>query len=539
MENITCKDDTNLRSGCLTLANTVTYNMGRGVNEMTEEIQDYGYVWTGYNLPVNLEIFVGDMTANGQDEVVAVHPTGSIFIFRYDGTIFRRIYALNLGRRITKAVVGDVDGDGQKEIVVASGNVFVVFKWRGGRFERIYVSPVMEAEITDITIGDLTGDMTDEIVVVAGRTRIKVFKHQLGSYVLVAEKSSMMHSEIKIGNVAGLAKKQLVTIEYVATPGGDKLTLFVLSNDQLEVVMEGTIGMKADKLITVKDVDNDYRDEIIIGTSNGRRLLVIGVSGRIFSRKWLSSGFPGVIEDVEAADWDKDGRTEIFIAVGVQVYIYKLRGRDYVLVKKIELDIFAVSFAKGDVEKDGFIEVIVVSKAGVIIILKDFFEAKSQFLVQETIVIPKKQPPAIKVAEVKVDKVVIIRKESIKGKIIISGKFLVSILYVAEPDRKVFAVSAEIPFTHFVPVPGLVPSHRIFVDINVEYVDFRFNPNTPREIEVVIVAQIIVFDVIVKERKPLSVFAKEHGVSSEELAKINKKSIGTDIEPGEKIKLPV
>lgn len=513
--------------------------MWRGVNEMTEEIQDYGYVWTGYNLPVNIEIFVADITGNGQEEVVAVHPTGSIFIFRYDGKIFRRISALNLGRRITKAVVGDVDGDGRKEIVVASGNVFVVFKWIGGRFERIYISPVIEPEITDITVGDLTGDMVDEIVVVAGRTRIKVYKHQAGSYVLTAEKTSMMHLEVRIGNVAGLTKKQLVTLEYVATPGGDKLTLFVLSNDQLEIVMQGTIRMNADRLLTVKDVDNDHMDEIIIATSKRRRLLVIGVSGQTFSRKWLSSGFPGAIEDVETADWDKDGGTEIFISVGAHVYVYKLRGREYVLVKKIEMDIFVVSFAKGDVEKDGFIEVIVVSKAGVIIILKDFFEAKSQFLVQETIFIPKKQPPAIKVAEVKVDKVIIFKKEAIKGKVIISGKFLVNILYVAEPDRRVFAIDAEIPFTHFVPVPGLVPSHRIFVDVDVEYVDFRFNPNSPREIEVVIVAQINVFDVIVKERKSLNVFAEEYGISSEKLARINKKSIGADIEPGEKIKLPV
>lgn len=513
--------------------------MGRGVNEMTEEFQDYGYVWTGYNLSPNLEIFVGDITGNGQDEVVAVHPTGSIFIFRYDGKIFRRIHALNLGRRITKAVVGDIDGDGQKEIVVASGNVFVVFKWRSGRFERIYISPGMEAEITDISIGDLTGDMTDEIVVVAGRTRLKIYKHQSGSFGLVTEKTSLMHLEVKIGNVAGLMKKQLVTLEYVATPGGDKLTLYVLSNDQLEIVMQGTIGVTADRLYSLKDIDDDHRDEIIIGTSNKRRLLVIGISGQTFTRKWLSSGFPSVIEDVEAADWDKDGRTEIFVSAGVHVYVYHLRGKEFVLVKKIEMDIFVVGFSKGDVEKDGFIEVIVVSKAGVIIILKDFFEAKSQFLVQETIPIPKKLPPAIKVAEVKVDKVVIFKKDAIKGKIIISGKFLVNILYVAEPDRRVFAFDAEIPFTHFVPVPGLLPSHKIFVDVNVEYVDFRFTPSKPREIEVIIVAQIVVFDVIVKERKPLHDFAKEYGVSSEELAKINKKSIGTDIEPGEKIKLPV
>lgn len=506
---------------------------------MSQEIQDYGYVWTGYNLPVNLEIFVGDFTGFGQEEVVAVHPTGSIYIFRYDGKIFRRVSALNLGRRINKAAAGDVDGDGKKEIIIASGNSFVVFKWRGSRFERIYTSAAMEAEITDIAIGNLTGDMFDEIVIVVGRTKILIYKIQSGSLILITQRFSRSPLQVRIGSVIRHHRKQLVVLENVIGTGGDKLTLFILTNGQLEIVMEENIGIKGDVLLAVKDVDNDFMDEVIILTSNRRRVLILGVSGQIFTRKWLSHGFSGVIEDVEVADWDKDGSQEIFIAVGTKVYVYKLRGRDYVLVKQMDMEVYVVSFAKGDVEKDGYIEVIVISKTGVIIIVKDFFEAKSQFLVQQTIHMPKKLPPAIKVAEVKVDKVIIFKKEIIKGKIIISGKFLVNILYVAEPDRRVFAIDAEIPFTHFVPVPGLLPKHRVFVDVEVEYVDFRFNPTAPRTIEVVIVAQIIVFDLIVRERKPLRVFAKEHGVSSEELAKINKLSLESVIESGEKIKLPI
>ena len=353
--------------------------------------------------------------------------------------------------------MGDVDGDGKKEIIIASGNSFVVFKWRGGRFERIHISAAMEVEITDITIGDLTGDLVDEIVIVVGRTKILIYKIQGGSLILITERVSRTSLQVRIGSVIRHHQKQLVTLEHVAGSGGDKLTLFILTNGQLEIVIEETIGMKADVLLGVKDVDNDFMDEIIISTSNRRRLLVLGVSGQSLARKWLSHGFSGVIEDVEVADWDKDGRPEIFVAVGAQVHVYKLRGRDFVLVKQIDMEVYVVSFAKGDVEKDGYIEVIVISKTGVIIIVKDFFEAKSQFLVQQTVHIPKNLPPAIKVAEVKVDKVIIFRKEAIKGKIIISGKFLVNILYVAEPDRRVFAIDAEIPFTHFVPVPGLLP----------------------------------------------------------------------------------
>ena len=507
--------------------------------KMAQEVQDYGYVWTGYNLPANMEVFVGDFTGSKQNEVVAVHPTGNIFIFRYDGRIFRRVSALNLGRRITKAVVGDVDGDGRKEIIVASGNSFVVFKWRGGRFERIHTSVAMEAEITDIAAGNLTGGLVDEIVVVVRRMKILIYKIHTGSLVLITERASKVSLQIEIGNVIRHHQNQLVILEHVPGPGGDNLIVLILKGDQLEVVIEDRIGMKGDILLAVKDIDNDFMDEIIISVSNRRRLLVLGGSGTSFFRKWLSPSFSGVIEAVEVADWDRDGRSEIFIAVGSQVHIYTLRGRDYVLVKRIDMELHIASFAKGDLDRDGFIEVIVISKTGVITIVKDFFEAKSQFLVQQTVSIPKNLPPAIRVSGAKVDRVVIHRREPIRDRIIISGSFCVSIMYVAEPDRRVLAISAEIPFTHVVPVPGLQPGSRVRVDVEVEYVDSRFNSNNPRSIEVVIVAQIIVFDIVVRERRPVRAFASEHGVSCEELARINKLSIEGHIESGEKIKLPI
>ncbi len=506
---------------------------------MTEEMLEYGLLWSGYNLPSNLEIFVGDMTGNGQDEVVAVHPTGSIYIFRYDGRVFRRFSALNLGRRITKAVIGDIDGDGLKELIVASGNVFIVFKWRGNRFERVFVSTGMEANITDISVGDLTGNFVEDIVIVEGRNKIKVFESKNKGFILIAEKKYQMSVKIEVGNVAGIEKKQIIVLETAATAGGDRLEVLGVFEGQFKMLMEAGLGMRADKLLAVKDVDDNYRDEVIISVSNGRRILIMENVGNRLSRKWLSAGFSVSIGDVEVADWDKDGKNELFVAVGSRVFVFKLRGREFVNIKTIEMDLTLVSFSKGDVERDGFIEVVVVTVTGIIVIVKDFFEAKSQFLVQQTVYIPKKLPPAIKVAEVKVDKVMVFRKESIKGKVIVSGKFLVNILYVAKPDRRVFAFDVEIPFTHFIPIPNLRPGQKILVDVDVEYVDFRFNPAKPREIEVVIVAQVVAYDIINKKRQPLSGVAKEYNVSVKDIARINKLKEDQEIAEGEKIKLPV
>ncbi|MEW6623740.1 MAG: FG-GAP-like repeat-containing protein [Bacillota bacterium] len=505
---------------------------------MEEEKQEYGLIWTGYNLPTSMEIFVGDVTSNGQNEVVAIHPTGSVYIFRYDGRIFRRIAAVNLGRRILSGAIGDIDGDGQREIVVTSGNVFVVYKWRGSRLDRMLISPTMDSEITNLAVGDLTGDFVDDVAVVVGRTRIVVFQNVGGTLVELAERTSMMPVQIKIGNAVGLPRNQIIALESVSTAGGDVVRVFSLREGSLEEVNQLNIAVKADRLIAVKNVDDTFTDEIFISTSNRRRLLIIEFLGQSLVRKWLSAGFSAPIEAVESADWDKDGRNELFVAAGSQVFIYKLRGRDFILAKRIDVSAIVFSLAAGDVDRDGFIEVIAATSAGLIIILKDFFEAKSQFLVQETVFIPKKLPPAIKVAEVKVTKIIITRKEVIPGKIIVSGKFLVSILYVAEPDRRVFAFDAVIPFTHFVPVPGVLYSSRVAVDIIVEFVDFRFNPARPREIEVIIVAQVIVFDLVIKKTQTLESVATEYGVSAAELAKINKLAVDYTLQAGDKLMLP-
>lgn len=503
---------------------------------MQEQIVEYGLTWSGYNMPTNLEIFSGNITGEGLDEVVAVHPTGSIFIFRYDGKVFRRISAMNLGRRITKAAIGDIDGDNQKELIIASGTIFVVFKWKANRFTRVFVSESMDAEITDLVVGDLTGNFVDDIAIVVGKRRLCLYESRRDGFVLAAEMEYINPVEIDIGNVTGIGNKQLIVLEFLKIAGGDKLVVLVVEEGKFVVVAKSNIQLKAEKLLAVKSIGS-AKDNVIICTSNRKRIIIFEYYKASFSVRY-TSGFTSRVEDIETADWDKDGRNELFIAVGKQVLVYKPRGKELILVKKIDMDFLLASFAKGDIERDGYIEVVVVSNTGVIVIVKDFFESKSQFLVQQTVYIPKKLPSAIKVAEVKVDKIIVTKKDIITGKIIISGKFLVNILYVAEPDRRVFAIDAEIHFTHFVPVPRLKAGQKIFVDIVVEYVDFRFNSGNPREIEVIIVAQITVYDIVVKGKQTLSTIAKDYNVSSEKLAKVNKVSIDETLKEGDKIKLP-
>lgn len=500
--------------------------------------EEYGLIWTGYNLPVNLEIFVGDITSRGRDEVVAVHPTGSVFIFRYDNGIFKRISALNIGRRIAQAAIGDIDGDGQKELVIASGNQFIAYKWRSNRLDRLFVSPAVDDSITGLDIGKLTSSRQDEVAIAVGGKTVQVYRYEKVPK-LIAEKKLRKVIDLKVGNALGRESDQIIVFEGSGTAGGDSISLLMIVKNSLAKVFEANVAARADQLLGVKNVTGGFKDEILLATSGGRRLMVLEVSGQTLARRWVSSGFSSSIDAVEAADWDNDGKNELFVAVGTRVFVYKYRGGTFTLIKTAELSSPVFSLAAGDVDREGNIEVVAASKAGLVIILKDHFEAKSQFLIQEHVRIPKRLPAAIKIAEVKVTRVVISRKDVISGRIIVSGRFLISVMYVAEPDRRVFLFEEQIPFTHFIPVPGLRAGDRVFVDVITEYVDFRFNPAKPRELEVIIVAQVVVFDVVIRKEQPLVDLAKEYNVSVHELAKVNKMSVSDTVEAGGKLKLPL
>ncbi|MDX9872701.1 MAG: DUF3794 domain-containing protein [Clostridia bacterium] len=66
-----------------------------------------------------------------------------------------------------------------------------------------------------------------------------------------------------------------------------------------------------------------------------------------------------------------------------------------------------------------------------------------------------------------------IEKRILPGKVIIKGKLHKQIYYVVEPRGEVKEISADIPFTVFVPVEGAGDGGKVSVKTRIEYIDFE------------------------------------------------------------------
>jgi hypothetical protein len=72
----------------------------------------------------------------------------------------------------------------------------------------------------------------------------------------------------------------------------------------------------------------------------------------------------------------------------------------------------------------------------------------------------------------------------------------------------------------------------------VEFTDVRFDPDNPRELTVIIIAQVCIFNFVVPRRINLPQLAQEMRVSQESLAAINELDLNSILNEGDRILVP-
>ena len=119
--------------------------------------------------------------------------------------------------------------------------------------------------------------------------------------------------------------------------------------------------------VAVFDVDQDGRDELIVGTSNaddGGYLYVGEISDRAFIEEWKSPLLSSIREGSEIAVGDADNDGFLEIAVGVTWYgrylvIYEFNGSGFTEIHRFTIGSDVASVAYGDVDNDGVDELVV------------------------------------------------------------------------------------------------------------------------------------------------------------------------------------
>ncbi len=489
----------------------------------------YNNSWSGYQLGRRLKVAVGDVTGNGLEDIVAGSADGLLFVFEWNGRTFRR-RVVNVGRSIEVVALGDTDGDGINEIILGTTAGVQVWEWTGTSFVRVFRSQQL-GRVTSIAVGDFDNNGQEEFAVSVGST-VFVFQFDGVSFQLMAEPDFDIRVLVGAGDMTGTGRDELV----VAFVGTGRVSIFRWTGLRFVEVRSALIGRPIAGPVEVADVTDDFREDIILGVDSGTRFVILERTATL-REVFVSSSLGARIVGFAVGDWDLDGENELIVGTSRRVFVFKRRRRTFVEVARIAVEGTISSVAAGDVNDDGLLEIVVGTVQGNIFILRQTFEAENQFLIQEELTVPSGLPDIIKVAGVKVNKVRVDEVRVIPGKVIVKGRFEISVLYVGEPDRRVFEFDETVTFVHFVEAPGIGPGDRVDVDIEIEFVNARFDPSQPRKVEVVIVAVVQIFDHIVREGETLITLAKQHNTTVKEIQRINGLK-GTRAFAGQKLKMP-
>ena len=100
-------------------------------------------------------------------------------------------------------------------------------------------------------------------------------------------------------------------------------------------------------------------------------------------------------------------------------------------------------------------------------------EGTSQIIVSQTVTIPQEKPPARSIIDfvpsTRINKVTVL-----PGKVVVDGTVLFAIIYEAtEATQTVHVFHAEVPFSHFVEIPGVEPGMTATPTLTVEHAVFQ------------------------------------------------------------------
>jgi hypothetical protein len=279
-------------------------------------------------------IDVGDVDSDGNQEIVFAsfesnsgYDDGTLFIYDAQTHALEWQSSDNLfggyaWTGIHDLKIGDVDNDGVQEIVVATdrlydGALYVI----DGQTKAIEKSYVYDdgAPIYSIDIADVDNDGQTEIIAGGGREHTGapgVYVYAIsGSTGQVEWKSinlgdtwSDIHF-VQVGNIDNDNSPEIVALK-------DSIFVFDgISHQQWQSAVGGYSSLD------LHDIDNDGREEILVGTNQGNIIVIDGqTKAEEFNIKVSSSPITGL----QAQDIDQDGTVELTFTSSATVGIYSI-----------------------------------------------------------------------------------------------------------------------------------------------------------------------------------------------------------------------
>lgn len=502
------------------------------------ELKDYTLSLSGYGLGGATQAVAGDTDGTGTVQTVVGTEKGEMLVLGHREKAFNLRRYSRLGQAVTSLGIVEPKGKEPNGIITGVENYALLHEWDGEEYRQKARTFYLGGKVLDIASADLNKDGKQEVIVTAEGSGVQVYSKANSTLTRMWNREPHSTTRAALGDVNGDGSAELVLIDIT-----DRLpfTVSILRSTGRSFVVEAEerISQRVDGPIFSADVDDDGRAEVVFTGPRKRRFLVFQLVNRRLVRQFVSDIVPATIVDFGAGDVDGDGRTELVVATTDEILIYRWNGRTFRLVDRVDIVRRIVRVIVRDVNRDGVDEIIVGTADGRFFVLRPRPTSCTQFLIQEDVRIPGRLPDIRRVIRAEVNDIIITGIERFSGGILVRGSFEVEILYSSRPDGRVIAFNTRIPFSSIIRTP--IVFGRILdrnVDIRVEFTDVRFDHNNPRELTVIIIAQVCVFNFVVPRRITVTDLSREVKVSQEILAAINKLDLNSVLNEGDRILVP-
>ena len=350
----------------------------------------------------NYGVAMGNLDDDDNLEVVVGSGSGRIYVF--DGNTYENQWVSpELDKIPIGIAIGDVDSDGNNDIVVTTGKpgepkddegnggegYLYVFERNGNGFTQAFKSSDIDAS-WGVTISELDGSSNPEIGIATGYLEI----------IDATSGTTELHGAVKVWGYSGSSYSQEWTSgnigqivggidsgdpdddgnnELVVGTGGDNregseenAEVRVYRHSGGSYTLEGSVINPARYTaygIKVGDVNNDGKEEIIVGTGekgqNKPRLIIY--DGSTHAEEFSKDVDSNSVWGIEVGDFDSDGEPELIYGTsGGELFVY-----DGIEPGTFEAKTSALStkaghyggIAIGNADNDGALEMVVGSDA--------------------------------------------------------------------------------------------------------------------------------------------------------------------------------
>ncbi|MFH1279772.1 MAG: VCBS repeat-containing protein [Candidatus Eisenbacteria bacterium] len=271
--------------------------------------------------------------------------------------------------RLRDVEVGDVDGDGVDDIAIATHDVGViaVVSWKDGAWRVTELDRRDETFVHEVEVGDVDGDGVAEIFTTPSKPNkldgtpqpgeIDMFDFEDGKWSrkpvdVMADRHS---KEILCVTLTGETRPVLFTaLEGTHLGGdgseqGDNTRIRLYRFDGGEITQTDIAGLPGNlcRFLTYGDTDGDGVKELIASTkSNGIWKLTPGAAGEEWKSSLIAAGTSGFEHATCLADFDGDGKDEIYVASDDQgeLRCYWYDGNEYRMYVIGDLKVKPITF---------------------------------------------------------------------------------------------------------------------------------------------------------------------------------------------------